>query len=156
MVRYLPGTLTALVSSVLVGGLLLVISGEWSWEGFFVCFGLSFPLTAFGALYDQLVRWRWLRPGGRNIILYWIVFFPLARIIYIFLFQGRFLPTSEKVASLLWGFGSMINIFGFFIWQFLLGLAYGFGFFILYHQVRDLLMRGFLNSDVYKGARMRS
>lgn len=139
----LPGTLAALSSSVLVGGALLVGSQERSGGDALMFLGLSLPLTGFGFLYDQLVRRRRLLPGGRNLVLYWVVFFPLARLIHVFMVQGRFwLLSSGNAVPPSVGFGEAGGVLGFLLWQAVFGFAYGFGFLLLYYRVCDLLMRG--------------
>ncbi len=134
-----PGAIAAFSSSILVGGLLWVRSGEWGGGGAIVFLGLTLPLTGFGYLYDLLVRHRLLIPGSHSLVLYWGLAFPVARLIHLVMVQGGLgLLGSTALPTL--GFAESGGVGSFMLWQGVFGLMYGVGFLLFYHQVCGFLM----------------
>lgn len=135
--RGMAGALTGLISAAFVG-VLLVIAARSDQTGvdWLVFFGLALPLALFGLLYDRLVVGGLLRWGRYTGILYWGLAFPAAKLIHLLMVQGRVLSSppaggSGGVAV----FPTVLDLFGFLLYQGMFGLAYGAGFMMLYRQV---------------------
>lgn len=116
----LPGVVTGLGTGLVAGGL-AAFSGQSPWLVILGFLGLGIPLAIFGAGYDGLLAAGKVRLAGvAPSVLYWIVMFPIARLIH------------QLTLGIAMGAGSRSifpeGILPFLAYHAVLGFGYGIGF----------------------------
>lgn len=120
-----PGMATGLVAGLFVGGLAALVGQPAGWAAT-SALTLGLPLAALGGGYGALVGAGWFRPGMfAPAALYWLVGFPLARLLH------------ETVTPAVLGgpLSPPPDLLGFLAYQGLVSLGYAVGFIWLHERL---------------------